>query len=245
MKNLVLFLALFLWSLNSFSQQILSVHGGYLHNIYNTTQVDDTHLLAQFDYKGGAVLGGELKYTNDRGVSNVFGLDYSLSAFDFRSEWEENNTWGNSDLSVHFNQLFVSYLMEYETGNRIQYFLSAGPALGWMVYNSMQGTIKEYEWYSTPDGPEAFERVWDGPGYANQQMSYGVLSVMARTGFTFRIDRDMSFKILAGIRADLNNNPQEKFDIAANRSLNQLIYLHFSAGITYDLGNVLKWETEE
>ncbi len=244
MKKILAITGILLMSFYAQAQQILSVHSGYLQNIYNTQRLEDSHLFGNFEYKGGALLGAELKYLDEKGVSNVFAFDYSLSSFAFSSEWELNNKWGNSDLDIHFNQIFLSYFLEYETGRRVKYFLSAGPSLGWLFYNQMKGTIKKYEWYSGTSGLEVDEIIWTGEGYSNDQMSHGVLSLSARTGFTFPINRDMSFKILAGIRADLNNNPKKEFDVTANRAINQLIYLHFNVGFTYNLGNVLVWDSE-
>jgi len=228
---------IFLFLVNSLAsgQQILSVYTGYQPLVYHSRQVDDAFSMMNFDFKLGGILGAELKYTGDRGLSSVFSLDYSYSSFLFESHWYKNGVTGASDLNIQHNQAFLGYQLEYTWKRRSQYYISGGPSLGWLIYHNVNGSISETEiWNNVPETD-----TWTYSGFTKQQMSKGVLALQVKTGFRVPIKKDLLWNIGIGLRADLNNHPEAQFWNAMNEGINQLIYCQIYTGLSFDLGRVL------
>jgi hypothetical protein len=237
------FLTSFCWILclnSGLAQQFLTTQLGYQPLIYHTRELDDEMLSLSLEPGNAAFLGGEYKFFFKGGVSNVFALDYSYTPMKLNSVYDKTSTWGEADLDIQFHQTSLSYLMEYSVKRRIEYYLSAGPSLNWLVYTKAEGFVTEkFRWNNQIETEE-----WIPEGNSNRQMSRGTLGLLFRTGFRFPVKKDLTWNLGVGIRADLNNHPEENFAIAFNRSINQLIYIQVFTGLSFDLGRLIQFDEE-
>lgn len=222
------------------AQQFLTVHAGYQPLLYHTRELDDEILSLTIDPVKSAFLGGEYRFTYKGDVSNVFALDYSFIPLQLSSEYDKTSTWGEAALDIRFHQASIAYLLEYSKKRRIEYYLSGGPSLNWLVYTDASGYVTEsYMWNNQVETD-----TWNAEGNSNREMSRGSLGLIFRTGIRVPVKKDMTWNLGVGIRADLNNHPEKNFAIAFNRAINQMIYLQVFTGLSFDKGRWIQFDEE-
>lgn len=241
MKNAIMLLGWMLIANTLIGQQILSVYSGYQPMVYHTGELDDKMTFLSLEPGLGGLLGAELKYTNKKEVSSIFSVDYSYSAFQLTSTWDDIPKFGSSNLAIQFNQLFVGYQIEYTLNRRIQFYISGGPQLGWHLFSLADGEINDSEDLITEIQTDTL--FFDG--VAKNQVSKGVLAVQVKTGIRVPIRKKMWWNLGIGLRADLTNNPEKDFERAMNSAINTLLYVQIFTGLSFDLGNVLTIEPAE
>lgn len=241
MKNSLMLLGWMIFAHTLVGQQVLSVYSGYQPMVYHTKDVEDKMTFLSLEPGFGGLLGVELKYTNKKEVSSIFSLDYSYSAFQLTSTWSDVPKFGNSDLAIQFNQLFLGYQIEYSVNRRIQFYISGGPQLGWHLYALANGMIIDSEDLFTEIQSDT--TLYDG--VAKNQLSRGVLAVQVKTGLRIPLRKKMWWNLGIGLRADLTNHPEKDFERVMNSAINTLLYFQIFTGLSFDLGNVLTIEPAE
>lgn len=238
-----LFLIILLLSIGKYSamgQQFLTVSAGYQPLIYHTAELDDEIISLTINPVKSAFLGGEYKFFYKGDVSNVFGLEYSFIPLQMSSVYDKTSTWGEAELDIRFHQASIFYLLEYSKKRRIEYYLSGGPSLNWLIYTDAEGFVSEkFLWNNQVE-----TEIWNPEGNSNRQMSRGSLGLLFRTGIRVPVKKDLTWNLGLGIRADLNNHPEKYFATAFNRAINQMIYIQVFTGLSYDMGRLIQFDDE-
>lgn len=225
---------------SAMAQQYLTVQTGYQPLIYHTQELDDEMLSLSINPVQSVFLGGEYKFYYKGDVSNVFALDYSFVPLKINSVYDKTSTWGESELEIRFHQASITYLLEYSKKRRIEYYLSGGPSLNWLIYTDASGFVTEKSFWNN----QVETDIWNPEGNSNRQMSRGSLGLVFRSGIRVPVKKDLTWNLGIGIRADLNNHPEEYFALAFNRSINQMIYLQVFTGLSFDMGRLIQFDEE-
>lgn len=227
----------------AFGQQLLTLEGGTNAMIFNTRSIDDEYKFVDITNHKGFEIGSTLKLNRDSKVDGKILINYTNSGFHINSTFDKDYEYGNADVDVSINALRFAYLIDYTVGRKTQFFINAGPSFAWLFNVTMDGnqTTTIVEGTVHTDYPEVLQ------GTQRNVVSRGIFSLYTKSGFVFPINRKTSFQISAQLIYDLNNHTRDYLAIAANNSLNNLLYLNFCAGLSYDVGKILsdkEWDED-
>ncbi len=236
MKYLLLVVFFLQLAINPLSaQQLLTLEGGTNNLLLNSRNFDDEYLNVDVNHLSGFQVGLTLKLDKKKTVDGKVLINFTNSVFNIQSAFDKTYEYGNANVDVAMNSLRFAYMIDYTVGRKVQYFLNAGPSFAWIMRVNMDGSQNSYEVNGTEIS--AYEEILSGK--QDNVVSRGVFSLYTKTGFTFPINRKMSFQISSQLIYDLNNNTRDYLKIAANTSITSMLYLNFMAGLTYDVGLIL------
>ena len=215
--------------------QILTFEAGNNLLIHHTHQIDDDYTFVNLDQNKGYMAGINLRLNSKEEFTGKLIVQFTHFQTRLQSDYDHEFTYGNSDLILKMNHLRLCYAFDFTWGNRLQYFINAGPSFSWLFNIKMDGDINTFE----INGSETHEYHWSNQGNIKNQISRGVFSLYTKTGFNIPLSRKTSFQIAGQLIYDLNNETRDQLDIAANKSINSMLFFNLSLGLNYTIDKII------
>jgi len=228
-----------LLSTELFSQQLLTLEGGANYLVYHRQNFDDEYLNIDITNPKGFEIGLTLKLNKENKMDGKILVNFTNSSFNVKSNFNDDlRFYGDADVAITLNALRFAYLFDYSVGRRTKFFFSGGPSFIWLYNARMNGYLNFNEVRYPED--KLIETLFDGP--QEDMHSKGLFGLVAKSGFSFPINRKTSFQVSAQLFYDFSWHSRKELQRVINNSLNTMVHIDAMVGLTYDIGKVISDE---